>query len=1134
MRLNRRWRGEACRSGRLIGALALLVAIAMVALRFPAKLTSRPANARNNLARVSGVRPSAPSLAHLPFVFEVNQGQTDRKVKFLARGNGYALFLTSDAAVLAFRRSNPDSTSSDRVLPMELVHSNPRTEIKGSDPLPGKSNYLIGKDPAQWHHHIPQFARVRYAEVYPGIDLIYYGNQGRLEYDFEVAPGGDPDLVQLRFRTPEPLAIAANGDLLIKIAGGEVRLEAPRVYQRIGDQQHPVEGRFQLRGPHQAGFLLGSYDHRRTLVIDPVLTYSTYLGGSGTEACSIILGKGVPVSQCPAVAVDDASNAYIAGPTTSIDFPLGPSPFQSNRKGPVNVFVTKFNNVANTIEFSTYLGGNGTDYTGGIGVDSATNVLVGGTTSSTDFPTTTSNYCQSLSSKFKSSCMLAFQTSALNAKQHGFVSKLDPTGEALLYSTYLSGNGTEIVTGFTVGLSDQNAYVTGTTTSTNTPSASSIFPATLGAYQTVPLGLTQFFMSKIVPNLSGASSLAYSTYFGGGNPLNGLAIGGGIAVDVNNNVYITGGTNFLNVGTARDFPILNAYQGCLDAITTSSTTACPTNVTATDAFAAEFNPNAVTGSQLLYSTYLGGTGDDIGYGIATDGTNAYVTGSTASSDFPVTGTGVYQSTYGGGPTDAFLAKLANPVSTTGTSGGGTGTSGSSGSSGSGGTSGGSSGSQTQGLVTLAYSTFLGGLATDVGLAVGVDSNQGARLTGWSNSPNIPELNNNIQAGYAGGNDAFVARIDTTGTSSTAPGHYFTYLGGTGADYGTGIAVDQQEASYVAGETSSADFLQLAIPQNQPYQTTLNGVGDAFLSKLGPTLSLTMTGTSSPPSVGVGNQVSFMYTITNTGDLANNIIFSDVLPTSAGASFTSATVTSGTCGSATGGIVSCTIGTLNSGANATATVILTPTASIIPSLTALSLGNTASVTVVGCTACTQSITLSTVVNDFNLSVSPTSATVPAGVPATYTTTITPTGNIPNSVSLSCTSGLPTGATCTEAPAGPIQNLSSGAVSVVLAINTTTRVTTTTDLGKHGPPWYATWLAFPGLALLGLGMRKSGPSRYRLLGFLLLSSLSMIFFQVGCTKSSVTTTSGTPAGTYIVTVAASSGTATRNATVTLVVQ
>jgi hypothetical protein len=1133
VRLNRPGREEACFGGRAIGALALLVSLAIVALRLPAKLTPDPKNGAKGLAPISAGNRSVASLAHLPFLFEVNQGQTDPKVKFLARGSRYALFLTADAAVLALQRSagtELDSAKRDAVLSMELVHSNPRTEIQGSDKLPGKSNYLIGNDPARWHRDIPQFARVRYAQVYPGIDLIYYGNQGRLEYDFEVAPGSDPGLVELRFHAPEPLALAANGDLIIKIAGGEVRLAAPRVYQRIAGQQSPVEGRFQLRGPYEAGFLLGSYDHRRTLVIDPVLTYSTYLGGSGTEACSSKSILGHPQSQCPAVAVDNASNAYIAGPTTSIDFPLGPSPFQASLRGPVNVFVTKFNGVANTIEFSTYLGGNGADYTGGIGVDSATNVLVGGTTTSTDFPTTTANYCNSLASNFKSLCMLAFQTSATNGNPHAFVSKLDPTGEALLYSTYLSGNGSEIVTGFTVGQSDQNAYVTGTTTSKNTPSASSIFPATLGAYQTVPLGLTQFFMSKIVPGLSGASSLTYSTYFGGGNPVDGMAVGGGIAVDVNNNVYITGGTNFLHVGTASDFPILNAYQGCLDAVTTSSTTACPTNVTATDAFAAEFNPNAVTGSQLLYSTYLGGTGDDIGYGIATDGTNAYVTGSTASTDFPVTGTGVYQSTYGGGATDAFLAKLANPVTSTGTSTGGTGTSGSSGSSGSGGTT----GSQTQGLVTLAYSTFIGGLATDVGLAVGVDSNQGARLTGWSNSPNIPELNNNIQAGYAGGNDAFVARIDTTGTTSTAPGHYFTYLGGSGADYGTSVAVDQQEASYVAGETSSADFLQLAIPQNQPYQTTLNGVGDAFLSKLGPTLSLTMTGTSSPPSVGVGNQVSFEYTITNTGDLANNIIFSDVLPPSAGSSFTSATVTAGTCGSATAGIVSCTIGTLNSGASATATVILTPTASITPSLTALSLGNTASVTVVGCTACTQSMTLSTTVNDFNISVSPTSATVPAGVPATYTTTITPTGNIPNSISLSCSAGLPTGATCIEAPAGPIQNLSNGPVSVVLAINTTTRVTTTTDLGKHGAPWYATWLPLPGLALLGFGIGQSGRRCYRLVGFLLMAALSMTVFQVGCTKSSVTTTSGTPAGTYIVTVAATSGTATRNATVTLVVQ
>ena len=1137
MRLNRRWGGVACFDRRVAGALALLVSVAVTALLYGPKLDPGKEKGRKGVVPAPGPakanRP-VPSLAHLPFIFERNQGQSDPRVMFLARGSRYALFLTADAAVLTLEHaadSKLRSANSVAVLSMELVHSNPRTEIKGTDQLPGKSNYFIGNDPAQWHRDIPQFARVRYADVYPGIDLIYYGNQGRLEYDFEVAPGSDPHLVQVRFHGAKPLRIAANGDLLIKVSGGEVRLEAPRAYQKIAGQDRPVSGRFELRGQQEAGILLGSYDHRHTLVIDPVLTYSTYLGGSGIEGCSQltgtlipVLGTGLPVSQCPAVAVDDASNAYIAGPTTSVDFPLTASPFQPSIRGKANIFVTKFNGLANTLEFSTYLGGNGTDYTGGIGVDSATDVLVGGTTTSSNFPTTTSTYCSSLPTQTQVLCMPAFQTSPASPHSHAFVSKLDPTGQILYYSTYLSGNGTEIVTGFTVGQSDQNAYVTGTTTSTNTPTATSIFPATLGAYQTAPaLGSTiQFFMSKVQPGLSGSSSLAYSTYFGGGNPSNGVAVGGGIAVDVNNNVYITGGTNFLHVGIASDFPILNAYQGCLDTPSSTSTTVCPTNVTATDAFAAEFNPNAVTGSQLLYSTYLGGTGDDVGYGIATDGTNAYVTGSTGSPDFPVTGTGVYQSLYGGGTSDAFLAKLANPVTTPGTTTG-SGTTGSSGT---------TSGSQTQGLVTLAYSTFLGGLDTDVGLAAAVDSNQGARVTGWSNSPNIPELNNNIQAGYAGGNDAFVARIDTTGTSSTAPGHYFTYLGGTGADYGTSIAVDQQEASYAAGETNSSNFLQLAIPQNPPFQPALHGGVDAFLSKLGPTLSLTLTGSSSPPSVGVGNQVSFVYTVTNTGDLANNIVFSDVLPTS-GASFTSATVSSGSCGSATGNIVSCTIGTLNSGATATATVILTPVAATIPSLTALTLGNTGSVTVVGCTSCTQSMTLSTVVNDFNISVSPTSATVPAGVPATYTVTITPTGNIPESVSISCSSGLPTGATCTEAPTSPIPNLSNGPMSVVLVVNTTTRVTTTTDLLKPSGPWYRTWLPISGLALLGLGMGKSR-TRPWLLGLLLSASLSLVFFQAGCTKSSVTTTSGTPAGTYILTVSATSGTASRNATVNLVVQ
>ena len=1089
MRLNRRWLGVIRSRGRIAGATALLILLGAIALVLGPVSGNRFSLAERYHGPAFSPNPttSTPALVayrQLPLIFEPNQGQSNPKVKFLAHGGGYGLFFTDDSAVLSLRHSAHKSS----VLWMELVSASPRAEVQGADQLPGKSNYFIGNDPAKWRRDIPQFARVRYSGVYPGVDLVFYGNQGRLEYDFEVAPNSDPRQLSLRFGGAEDVSIDANGDLVLAISDGNIRLQAPRIYQTIGKQERPVQGRFELRGKSEVGFVLGAYDRNRRLVIDPVLTYSTYLGGSGDEGCSLILtpSNPTPLSGCPAVAVDSASNAYIAGPTTSTDFPLSGSPFQSGLKGTSNIFVAKFNSSANTLEFSTYLGGNGTDYTAGVGVDTATNVIVGGTTNSSNFPTVN-----------------AFQKAPANAHNHVFVSKLDPTGHTLLYSTYLSGNGTEIASGLAVGQSDQNAYVIGTTTSTNTPTATSTFPATLGAYQTAPAsGSTiQFFMSKVDPNLSGNASLVYSTYFGGGNPSTGVAVGGGIAVDINNNVYITGGTNFLHIGGTNDFPILNAFQGCLD--TTPATTTCPTNVTATDAFAAEFNPNATTGSQLLYSTYLGGSGNDVGYGIATDGTSAYVTGSTDSTDFPAAGSGVYQSANGGG-IDAFLAKLANPV-TTGT---------------------------TPGSVTLSYFTYLGGVGTDVGLAVAVDSIQGARLTGWTNSPNIPELNNNIQSGFAGVTDAFVARIDTTATTSTAPGHYFTYLGGTAADYGTGIAVDLLGSSYVAGETASSDFLQLAIPQTPAFQPSLHGSTDAFLSKLGPLLSLTLTGNSSPPVVGVGNPVSFEYTVTNSGDAASNIIFTDALPSS-GASFSSATVTPGSCGSATGNIVSCTIGTLNSGATSTATVVLTPTASTTPSTTSLTLGNTASVTAQGCSTCTQSLTTSVVVNDFNIGVSPSSATVPAGVPATYTAVVTPTGQgFPESVSLSCSSGLPTGATCSETT-NPFPNLDT-AMSTVLVINTTARVSTTTDLWPPRRPFYAAWLPVSGLALVGVGIGASRKRRL-LMGLLLAGFFSLMLFQPACSsKQTITTTTGTPAGTYIVTVTATSGSATRNATVTLVVQ
>jgi Domain of unknown function DUF11/Beta-propeller repeat len=1055
-------------------AVALLVIAGTMAL----SLGTRIATAGGGLSDSAGVsatpaKRTLSAFASLPLIFEENRGQTDPRVKFLAHGSGYGLFLTDDGAVLTLRRSKPDSPLAT-VLSMELQGANPKAQVVGDERLPGKSNYFIGNDPAKWHRDIPQFAQVRYSHIYPGVDLIYYGNRGQLEYDFEVAPATDAHAVQIRFLGSSDLALDPTGDLIVPVAGGDIRLHAPHIYQNVNGRKRDVQGRFELRSKHDVGFVVGDYDRTRTLVIDPILTYSTYLGGSGDEACSVILGTGTPLSGCPAVTVDSASNAYIAGPTTSVDFPTV-APYQSTKTGTANAFVAKFNTAANTLIFSTYLGGSATDYTAGVAIDQGFDVLVAGTTDSTNFPTTTAK---------PPAVQGAFQNTPQNpGADHVFVSELNPAGSTLIYSTYLSGNGVDKASGLAVD-SIGNAYVTGTTTSTNTPPTFS-FPATLGSVQTTSKATSQFFMTKVSPLVSGAASVPYSTYIGGSSPTTGETVGGGIAVDPSSNVYITGGTTF------TDMPVLNAFQGV--------------NNGGLDVFVTKINPTPTTGSQLQYSTYFGGSGDDIGYGVAADSTNAYVTGSTSSStNFPASGTGVYQGTYGGGDSDAFLVKLTNPV-TSGT---------------------------TPGSVTLAYSTFIGGSGTDVGLAVAVDQIQGARLTGWTNSTNIPLLNNSIEPSPLPGNHAFVARIDTTATTPTAPGHYFTYLGGSGTDYGTGIAVDQQSASYVAGETSSSDFLKFAVPVSAPFQPNLNGATDAFLSKLGPLLSMFLSvPVISPQVVGVGNAVTFAYTITNTGDEASGVTFTDTLP-SAGASFTSATVSSGSCGAATAGVVGCFIGTLNAGATATASVVLTPTANPTPSTTPIILGNSANVIVSGATVASNfgSIT----VNDYNISVTPNTVTVPAGVPATYTATITPTGQIPESVSLSCSSGLPTGATCSQQPPGPIPDFNtSSPVSTTLVINTTERVTTTTEL-RHPGLFYAAWLPIGGVVLCGVGIGGTRRRRW-FMGMMLVAFLSLTFFLPGCsTKAPITTTSGTPAGTYVITVTATSGSATRNATVTLVVQ
>lgn len=1068
VRLNRRGMG----SGVLIAVLTL----AAVALLEIGGATPQVSGAQGpglpqvltaGDAETTVLQPQAIREAYgrLPLIFEANQGQTDPQVRFLARGGGYGLFLTSSEVVLALQAKKGGAG----VVRMTLAGANDKSAVAGVDPLPGRSHYLLGSNPAKWRRNIPQFARVRYREVYPGVDLVYYGNQGRLEYDFEVSAGSDPQPIAIHFTGSDNPRLTAAGDLAIATADSEVLLHAPQVYQVLDGEKKLVTARFAMRGGNTVGFELGSYDRRRALVIDPVLTYSTFLGGTGAETS-------------PKVAVDPASNAYVAVTTTSATFPVPASttPYQPTLKAGAasNVLITKIGPAGAAVLVMTYIGGTGMDVLAGVGVDANQNVLVAGTTSSGDFPT-----------------QGGFQTTPGSGPSHVFVSELNSALANLLYSTYLSGNGADTATGLAVDIRNR-AFITGTTTSTN-------FPTSTGAYQTTRLATNQFFVSKVDPALTGASSLVFSTYFGGATPSTGAAVGGGIAVDASSNAYITGGTSFQHTGVAGDFPILNASQNCLNAPTNPSPCTA-TNPTSTDAFVAKFNPSATGNDQLKYSTYVGGGGDDIGNAIGLDSTgNAYVTGSTNSTDVPIaSGITPFQkclddptnpTTCATGATalDAFVAKINNPTSA---------------------------------AVTQTYFSYIGGTGADVGLAIAVDPVQGALVTGSTDSADFHTMNPLSGLGtLPAGTHGFVTRVDTTSSK-----HYSTYLGGSGSDRGTGIAIDVRGASYVTGETTSADFPHVAALQPTP-----GGSTDAFLSKLGPTVSLAMTAASTPAGgVGVGNQATFTYTITNNGDPTPNIVFADTL-SDATATFVSATTSPGSCGTPTGtpATVTCSIGTLNAGATATVTVGLSPTE-------AGSLLNSATVGVLGGTTTPSSASASIVVSDFAVSVAPDTQTTPAGTPVTYTVTaspVSPSTTFPNSISISCATGLPTGGAC-DVTDNPISNLSTGAQTRSITVNTTARTTSTSSL-RHNGGFYALWLPISGLAFLGfgLGVRKSS-ARRAILGLILGAFLGSILLQAGCgsDSSTTTTTTGTPAGTYTVTVSAKSGTVTHSQPINLVVQ
>ena len=692
-----------------------------------------PAAAHNRLQAAYG---------KLPLAFERNMGQADRHVQFLARGSGYSLFLTPNQAVFALSKHTPSprfaastgkiSDTPQAVLHMRLLGSNAQAVAVGQQELAGKANYLLGNQASHWQTNVPLYQKVSLHNLYPGIDLIYYGNQTRLEYDFVLAPKASASAIRLGFSGAGSVQISQKGELLVGLPGGQVVWQRPVAYQQVGAKRIAVAGRYALLGKDQVGFQLGRYDTSKPLVIDPTLLYSTYLGGSSDD-----YGY--------SVTLDPAGNTYVVGYTTSTNFPVTSGAFQTSTTG-FAAFVAKINSTGSKLVYATYLGGTTSSNTQGYGiaVDLAGNAYVTGATNAKTFPVVN-----------------GFQTSlASTPGDDAFLSKLNPSGSALLYSTYVGGNSNDTAFGIAVDYFG-NAYITGETASTNFPLAN--------AYQTSYGGGTEFgdaFLTRVDTTKTGAASLIYSTYLGGSAD----DYGESVATDNAGNAYVAGYT------ASTNFPVSSSpYQ--------------KSQAGSANAFITKINTNASSAASLLYSTYLGGSAADYAYGIAIDPAgNAYVTGPSTSANFPTT-SGAFQTTSTG--TDAFVTKL-NPSGSAlvystflGGSAGTLGTdiavdgwghafvTGNTAASNFPTTTNGvqrTFGGVFDAFVTefntagsaLLYSTYLGGSNDDEGFGIEVSpSGSDVAVTGFTSSTNFPTLNP-IQSSNAGGssgtNDAFVAKL----------------------------------------------------------------------------------------------------------------------------------------------------------------------------------------------------------------------------------------------------------------------------------------------------------------------------------------------------------------------------------------
>jgi hypothetical protein len=730
----------------------------------------------------AAVTAARASFARLPLSFEENVGQTDGRVKYMSRGTGYNLFLTADQAVFALRDGSapPNCTGLNRKIASDCAHpsnrpaqeadlwlkmtaANASAQILGSDLLPGKINYYVGNDPSKWRIGVRQFGRVNYKGIYPGVDLTYYGNQQQLESDFVVAPGANPQSIQFEVKGARETRIDAQGNLVLASSVGNVRLLRPVVYQVVKGAKHDVSGRYVLLAENRVGFEIGKYDAHEPLVIDPTFVYSTYLGG-GT------LSSGG--DQGLAIAIDAAGAAYVTGTGSSFDFP------GSAQSGPVAqttpfAFVTKFDPTGGTLVYSTLLRGTTgfTDSGNGIAVDGSGNAYVAGVTSDSDFP---------LLNPFQATIGDVF-SAGFNFIQSGFVSGLDSNG-ALIYSTYFGGRSDTdrtALSGLAVDAAG-NAYVVGDTTSNNFP--------TVNPYQATLNGSTNVVVAKFNPQ----GQPIYSTYLGGG----GTDLGNAIAIDGNGNAYVTGQTSS-NAMFETGFPVQSSpapFQAVING--------------GANAFVSKFSfasPNLT----LANSTYLGGSATDEAFGIAVDHAtppNVYLTGQTTSktgTTFPTLNP-IFGAT-ASSTSEAFVTKLKGD------------------------------------FTALVYSTFLGGTGTtdgttgDIGYDIALDGANppNAFVTGSTASTDFPvaqPLQSTLSV-LTDGTNAFITEVNGTGT---APLTYSTFLGGRGQDLAHGIAVDSTGNAYITGTTTSTNFPVLGSSGAAPYQSELHtSSGNAFVTKISP-------------------------------------------------------------------------------------------------------------------------------------------------------------------------------------------------------------------------------------------------------------------------------------------------------------